>query len=116
MRSEFLDYIEFNEPTETLFESLTDEVQFPGAAGAKKAKGKGKAAAAAAAGRGDDEAGIQLPEASTASNPFSRETEAQILESLRKAEAEIEVQLQLEKEREQKAHTELLELRTQVNG
>lgn len=113
VRSELLDYIEFNEPTEMLYEALTDEVQF--GSGGKKARGIGKARAAMVTTE-DEEGSIQLPEMTTFTSSFSRESETTILESLQRAEAEVEVQLGLEREREAKAHTELMSIRTQVNG
>jgi len=113
VRSELLDYIEFNEPTEMLYEALTEEAQF--GSGGKKARGKGKARAATVA-TADGEGSIQLPDMTTPTSSFSKETETTILESLKSAEAEVEVQLGLEREREAKAHTELMSIRAQVNG
>lgn len=84
VRSEFLDYIEFNEPTEALFDILTDESQFqvPRTTG----KGKGKVPLK----RENGEGSVELPETSTASNPYSKELEESNLTLLKKALAQVE--------------------------
>lgn len=101
VRSEFLEYIEFNEPTEALWEALTDEGQFP----TKKGRGKGKLK------EEEGEGTVELPEPSTTKSPFSKELEREVLASLDKAEKQVATLLEEEKKREKEANKQLLELR-----
>lgn len=107
VRSEFLEYVEFNEPTEALWETLTDEGQFTTATTTTKKTGKGKGKLRDDEGEGT----VELPASATRGNPFSKELEAQVLASLRRAEEQIEVLLKEEAKREKEAHAELMELR-----
>ena len=91
VRSEFLEYVEFNEPMEGLWEVLTDEGQWP-KAGARGGKGKNKRVSGAGLGV-DGEGSVELVEKTTKENPFSRQLEQQILAVLRKAEKDIDEEL-----------------------
>jgi len=106
VRSEFLEYIEFNEPTEALWEALTDEGQFPAAKKGGRGKGKGKL-------KEEDhgEGTVELPESATRTNPFSKDLETQVLDSLKKAEAQVQVLLEEERKKEKEAHSQLMELK-----
>lgn len=103
VRSEFLEYIEFNEPTEALWEALTDEGQFPTKKGSSRGKGKLR--------EEEGEGTVELPSSASRTNPFSKDLEGQVLDSLKKAEAQVEALLSEEKKREQEAHSQLMELR-----
>lgn len=105
VRSEFLEYIEFNEPTEALWDALTDEGQF---ATKKSGRGKGKGKLKE---EDDREGTVELPESATRTNPFSKDLETQVLDSLKKAEVQVQALLEEERKREKEAHTQLLELR-----
>lgn len=109
VRSEVLDIIEFNEPTEALFDLLTDDAQFVGA-GASKAKGKGKKSASAVV-KKEGEESVELPERSTEANPFSKETEASLLKLLDAAGGEIDLLIQREDEKLAEVRRKAKELR-----
>lgn len=86
VRSEFIDIIEFNEPTEALYDILTDETQFK----QPKMRGKGKGKASAMK-RGDgDEHTVELPAKSSATNAYSKETEASLLHLLQNAGSQLD--------------------------
>ena len=91
VRSEFLEYVEFNEPTEGLWEVLTDGEQWP-KAGARGGKGKNKRVSGAGLGV-EGEGSVELVEKTTKENPFSKQLEQQILAVLRKAEKDIDDEL-----------------------
>ncbi|KAK5276303.1 NuA4 histone H4 acetyltransferase complex and the SWR1 complex subunit, partial [Cryomyces antarcticus] len=105
--AEVADFIEFNEPTEALFDALTSESQWDylTQAGANnkakgKGKGKGKGGKAAASARAalttkDDEPErtAQLPQRSTPANPYSLDLEAQLIDMLRAREKELDALL-----------------------
>ena len=95
VRSEFLEIIEFNEPPEAMFALLTSEEQYRSKGQKGKGKGKGKS------GTGSDEKGtVELPEVSSEKNPFSRETERQVLDVLERAIASVDEKLVEESEGE----------------
>lgn len=106
VRSEFLEYIEFNEPTEALWDALTDEGQFPAMKKSGRGKGKGKLKE-----EDSGEGTVELPESATRTNPFSKDLENQVLESLKKAEAQVQVLLEEERKKEKEAHSQLMELK-----
>lgn len=121
VRSEIQEFVEFNEPTETLFDALTDESQWDylngpaaaaqwmrgpgpgnippappevtGAAG----KGKGGKKAQMAGGVAVDKNGrprtVELPALSTPTNPYSREMEEVEIKTITAAETELAKEL-----------------------
>lgn len=97
VRSEFLDWVEFNEPTEGLFEALTEESQW---AAPKGASGKGKSkrgSTIGSAGVGIGEGTVELADVTSEETPFSKQLENQILAVLRKAEKDVDVELEVVK-------------------
>lgn len=116
VRSDFLDFVEFNEPTDAFYELLTGDEQFDqGRRGRGKGKGKAKAAKIVSNGEGS----VELPEKETPDNPFARSSEKQLLEMLASAEAKIDELLVEEKTKNEQTLEELGELRRslgQVEG
>ncbi|KAK3079378.1 hypothetical protein LTS18_005009, partial [Coniosporium uncinatum] len=100
---EYGEVIEFNEPTETLFERLTSESQFDYLR--KKPGGKGKGAARASLGQAVPQGSNEMPEKAT--GVFSREAEDGVLSMLENAKKQADdalkdVNLEREKISEQK--------------
>ncbi|KAL7772626.1 hypothetical protein CFE70_002586 [Pyrenophora teres f. teres 0-1] len=107
VRSEFLEVVQFNEPTEALFDALTSEDQWNYLIPA--GKGGSKKASLGANGRlkrglPNGERSAQLPEKGADEVPFSQEQE-QALQDFFKAKME-EVEKQLEKEAKKKEEVE----------
>lgn len=114
MRSEFLEYAEFNEPTEAFYEGLVDEAQWPAAVAVKKEKGKGPGAGrgkkgdVSAGGGGADSEDAKTGAAKDAlgtvvlppvggggkGEVFTRQLEQEIVNMLRKAEKEVEDEIE----------------------
>lgn len=111
VRSEFLDYVEFNEPTETLYEALTDEGQWPTN---KKSRGKGKGKRTVEGDGGDGT--VELPDMSTAGNEFSKQLEQQILGVLGRAGKEVEEEIEAIVKSRKELERELKELQVPVTG
>lgn len=111
VRSEVMDFIEFNEPTEALFDLLTDDSQF---VGSTKAKGKGKKSMAMVKREGAEERSfdsVELPERSTAGNPYSKETEAALLKLLEGAVGKVDELIRVEDEKLAETRRKAKELR-----
>lgn len=92
VRSEFLEVVEFNEPTEALWDILTSEKQAeqPVAGGSGKGgKSRGKGKGRASISRNED-VSVELPEMSSEAAPFSKETERLTLEMLAGAERKLD--------------------------
>jgi len=96
VRSEFLDWVEFNEPTEGLFEALTEETQWAVPKGAGKGKNK-RGSTIGSAGVGIGEGTVELADVTSEDTPFSKQLESQILAVLRKAEKDVDVELEVVK-------------------
>jgi YEATS domain-containing protein 4 len=115
VRSEFLEYVEFNEPTEAAWEALTDaEGQWPRIP-PSKGKGKNKAVHLYAGGTTGGimgEGSVDLADRTTEENPFSKQLEQQILAVLRKAEKDVEAELEETKKERARIAGELVEVRT----
>jgi YEATS domain-containing protein 4 len=91
VRSEVVEFIEFNEPTETFWDALTSEEQWnymiqPVARGGK---GRGKNAAAVGLPPPQDRS-VELPDKAVAGSVYSRETEEALLQTLLKAATKCE--------------------------
>lgn len=94
VRSEYLEVIEFNEPTEVFYDMLTSNDQWgtTGKKSAGKGRGKGKRESTSGA-DGATEGSVELMETTTPNNAFSKQLEQQILDMLRKAEKEVDAEL-----------------------
>lgn len=86
VRSEIMDIIEFNEPTEAFYDIMTDEAQFK----TPKSRGKGKGKAAMMKREDGESASVELPVNTTANNPFSQELNAQVVQLLSGAEGKLD--------------------------
>ncbi|KAF1816651.1 yeats-domain-containing protein [Eremomyces bilateralis CBS 781.70] len=111
--SESVEILEFNEPSEPLWEALTSDSQWdylnPAKGGGKgKAKGRGQMSVAnmPVIGLGTSE----LADKSTPSNPYSKEMEDKYIRSFETAGAEVERLLQEENERLKKNEERIQEL------
>lgn len=131
MRSEFLDYIEFNEPTEAFWDILTDDSQFTSnlrpAVGAGGSRGKGKAATlvpmtsangsplhvGGTGGIDGDKGTVELPDKGSDSIPFSKESEALIIAQLKEAEKKVSAEMARNQDAINGKLTRLNELRVQ---
>lgn len=108
VRSEFLELVEFNEPQEALWESLTDAAQArtqdatgggAGPGGVKMGRGKaGGKGRGKGSGTADEGASVELPEKGSEGNMFSRSMELDILQLLETAEAKVQRLLKEEME------------------
>lgn len=99
VRSEEMETIEFNEPTEAFYNLMTDmDLNFP----PKKGKGKGKAKAGS--GQSSELGTVELSQS-------DKEQESKILEVLLEAEKQLDYKLNAEKEKEQAIRQRLAELR-----
>ena len=86
VRSEFLEYAEFNEPTEAFYDALTDEAQW----GVKREKGKGRGKRA----DGVSDVGEGTVVLQEGGRGFGRLLEQEIVDMLRKAEKEVEAEIE----------------------
>ena len=84
VRSEVVEFIEFNEPTEALWDALTAEDQWSYlASGSGRGKGKGKSSQIALPPL--SVRSVELPDKAPPGSVYSRETEEALLETLTKA-------------------------------
>jgi YEATS domain-containing protein 4 len=81
VRSESVEYIEFNEPTEGLWDALTSDTQWDYLAPAARGKGRGKMAGMPPPGSRN----MDLPEKAAPGSVYSKETEDGLLDVLTKA-------------------------------
>jgi YEATS domain-containing protein 4 len=82
VRSEFVEFIEFNEPTEGLWDGMTKESQWTVPATPGRGKGKGKAALQLLPER---QRNMELPDKAPLGSVYSRETEEALLDVFNKA-------------------------------
>lgn len=117
VRSEFLEVVQFNEPTEALFDALTSDDQWnylipPGKGGSKKASlganGRLKR------GLPNGERSAQLPEKGAEDVPFSQEQEQALLNDLKAKIAEVEKQLDKEAKKKEEVEAKLGGLRNEL--
>lgn len=106
VRSEVMDIIEFNEPTEALFDILTDETQFK----APKGRGKGKGKVATMKREDGEDATVDLPESGGPTNPYSKELEDSLLQLLGGAGSKVDELLAEEEARLKEVRKEKAEL------
>ncbi|KAF2398073.1 putative histone acetyltransferase subunit [Trichodelitschia bisporula] len=87
VRSEVVEYIEFNEPTELLWDALTSEAQWEyldkerAGAGRGKGKGKGKSKVVPSG----EERTVELPDTALPGSIYSKETEEKLIDVLTRA-------------------------------
>lgn len=120
VRSEFLEVVQFNEPTEALYEALTAEDQWNyimpvSAKGGKKAamlgmgpNGKPKR------GFPNGERSAQLPEKGGDDVQFTQEQEAGLIDLLQRKMAEVDGQLEAEAKKKEETELKLKGLREEL--
>ncbi|KAI9711547.1 MAG: NuA4 histone H4 acetyltransferase complex and the SWR1 complex subunit [Bogoriella megaspora] len=112
--SEICEFIDFNEPVEPFFNALTSEDQwrYMDAGKGKGAKGKSRQSLGQSytGPLPREERTAQLPQRTTPTNPYSRETESATLDMLRKAQATVTKMIEAEKESAEKRAQEMREL------
>lgn len=118
VRSEFLEVVQFNEPTEALFEALTAEDQWNYL---MPAKGGKKAAMMAIGPNGRPKRGFpngersaQLPEKGGDNVPFSQEQEQALIEFIKSKMDVVEKELEEETKRREEKEAKLKELRAEL--
>ncbi|KAF2183527.1 yeats-domain-containing protein [Zopfia rhizophila CBS 207.26] len=119
VRSEFLEVVQFNEPTEALFEALTSEDQWNYLSMPTKG---GKKAAMMAMGpdgkprRGypNGERSAQLPERGGDTVPFSQEQEAALIQFIKEKIGVVEKELEEESKKREETEGMLKELRAEL--
>ncbi|KAF2680454.1 yeats-domain-containing protein [Lentithecium fluviatile CBS 122367] len=120
VRSEFLEVVQFNEPTEALFEALTSEDQWNYLV-AGSAKGGKKAAMMAMGANGRPKRGFpggersaQLPEKGGDDVQFSQEQEAGLIEMIQQKVKDVERELEIEGRRREETEGRLRALRQEL--
>ncbi|KAL1596311.1 NuA4 histone H4 acetyltransferase complex and the SWR1 complex subunit [Paraconiothyrium brasiliense] len=119
VRSEFLEVVQFNEPTEALYEALTADDQWSylalGAKGGKKTSsmsigpnGRPKR------GFPNGERSAQLPERGGEDIPFSQEQEAELINQLKAKMAEVDKALAGENKKREETEAKLKSLREEL--
>lgn len=117
VRSEFLEVVQFNEPTEALFDVLTSEDQWNHLMPA--GKGGSKKASLGANGRmkrgmPNGERSAQLPEKGADEVPFSQDQEQALIDLLKKKMEEVEKELEKETKKREETENKLKALRTEL--
>ncbi|KAF2265075.1 yeats-domain-containing protein [Lojkania enalia] len=119
VRSEFLEVVQFNEPTEALYEALTSEDQWNYLAA--QAKGGKKAAMAAIGPNGRPKRGFpggersaQLPEKGGDDVPFSQEQEQALIGFIKEKIGVVEKELEEENRRREQTEKKLKDLRAEL--
>ena len=92
VRSEICEFIEFNEPTEALWDVLTSDEQAV-SAGGKAGTGKGRAKGKGRASIPNMDITVEPPEVGTEETPFSKDLERRQLEMLEGAQKKLEALL-----------------------
>lgn len=96
VRSESVEYIEFNEPTESLWDALTSDSQWDYLQEKPVAKGKGKARAAnqpKATKIEESDKTVELPDSAPAGSVYSKQVEDKLIEQLNQAQEQAEKEL-----------------------
>jgi YEATS domain-containing protein 4 len=117
VRSEFLEVVQFNEPTEALFDALTADDQWnylipAGKGGSKKASlnanGRLKR------GLPNGERSAQLPEKGAEETPFSQDQEQALLDMLKKKMEDVEKEFDREMKKREEVENRLKGLRSEM--
>ncbi|KAF2703811.1 yeats-domain-containing protein [Pleomassaria siparia CBS 279.74] len=120
VRSEFLEVVQFNEPTEALFEALTSEDQWNYLAAATKGGKKAAMMGQHLNGRprrgypNSQEKSAQLPEKSSEDVQFSQEQEQALIRFIKEKSDEVDKQLEEELQRRQATEAKLKTLRAEL--
>lgn len=119
VRSEFLEVVQFNEPTEALFEALTSEDQWNHLVSAKGGSKKAAILGTAANGRpkrgyANGERSAQLPEKGSDDVQFSQEQEMSLIEMIRKKVEDVEKELEGEGRKREETEERLKVLRGEL--
>jgi YEATS domain-containing protein 4 len=120
VRSEFLEVVQFNEPTEALFEALTSEDQWNylmpiSGKGGKKAAVLGIGAnGRPKRGYPSGERSAQLPEKGSDHVPFSQEQEAALIDMIRQKAKDVERELEEEAKKREDTEARLKGLRAEL--
>lgn len=117
VRSEFLEVVQFNEPTEALFDALTSEDQWNYLIPA--GKGGSKKASLGANGRlrrglPNGERSAQLPEKGGDEVPFSQEQEQALQDFFKQKMEDVEKQLDKEAKKKEEVEAKLKALRSEL--
>jgi YEATS domain-containing protein 4 len=120
VRAEYLEVVQFNEPTEALFEALTAEDQWNYLAA--NAKGGGKKAAMAGLrpdgrpkrGFPNGERSAQLPEKGGDEIPFSQDQEQALIQFIKEKMGVVEKELDEETKKREETEKKLKDLRTEL--
>ena len=122
VRSEYLEVVQFNEPTEALFEALTSEDQWSYLA-PHPAKGGSKQKSALAGlgpngrpkrGYPNGERSAQLPEKGTEDVPFSHEQEVALIQFIKEKIGTVEKELEAETRKREETERKLKGLRAEL--
>lgn len=122
VRSEFLEVVQFNEPTEALYEALTAEDQWnyllpPNTKGGKKASMAGfRVDGRPKRGFPNGERTAQLPERGGDDVPFSQEQEQALIEVLKEKMAVVQKQLDEETQKREATEKRLKDLREELGA
>lgn len=117
VRSEFLEVVQFNEPTEALFDSLTAEDQWSYLVPA--GKGGSKKASLGANGRmkrgmPNGERSAQLPEKGGDEVPFSQDQEQALIDLLKRKIEDVDKELEKETKKREETENKLKALRAEL--
>jgi YEATS domain-containing protein 4 len=117
VRSEFLEVVQFNEPTEALFDALTAEDQWAYLIPA--GKGGSKKASLNANGRlkrglPNGERSAQLPEKGVEEAPFSQDQEQALIDLLKKKMEDVDKELDRETKKREEVENRLKGLRSEM--
>ncbi|KAF1953464.1 yeats-domain-containing protein [Byssothecium circinans] len=120
VRSEFLEVVQFNEPTEALYEALISEEQWnyimpQSAKGGKKAAMMGMTAnGQPKRGYPNGERSAQLPRKGGDDVPFSQEQEQSLIDMIRSKSAEVDAELAKEAKMKEETEKKLKALRAEM--
>ena len=113
--SETCDFIEFNEPTDALWDVLTDVAQWSYLSQAKGGKGKGRPPKNKVVDN-DEERWSILPEKPIPGNPYSAQMETSVVDMLQEAEKEVNVLLEEQSAKKEAAEAKLMDLNSDSQG
>ena len=113
--SETCDFIEFNEPTDALWDVLTDVAQWSYLSQPKGGKGKGRPPKNKVVDN-DEERWSILPEKPIPGNPYSAQMETSVVDMLQEAEKEVNVLLEEQSAKKEAAEAKLMDLNSDSQG
>ena len=113
--SETCDFIEFNEPTDALWDALTDDAQWSHLSQPKGGKGKGRPPKNRVV-ENNEERWSVLPEKPIPGNPYSAQMETTVVDMLQEAEKEVNILLQEQSAKKEAAEAKLVDLTGNPSG